>query len=347
MEWVMPSAAPPACKHALKLIALGVFAALFLIEFTVRVATHSLFVWQSKDSRNYSIPDPVVGRIPKPGISVTVPPGFTVSIGDHGTRRNGNKPPPAERPVMLAVGDSFAFGDGVNDDESWPAVLEQLSGTRVVNAAVPGFGLDQAVLRAEQLAEVYAPDTIIVSFIPHDVLRCEMSYWSGHPKPYFEIDANGLELRPAPVPPSSMLTPLKSFLAMSVTLDRLFTRSLHWQGPEAEVVHHRGREVACLLMRRLAALGRARHARIVVLAQPQQPTATPEQLEIKNGVERCARANQLLFLDLFPAIEGLPLEQRTRLFPRHMNAEGNRLVATELAGFLARHATTGPTGDRS
>ena len=54
-------------------------------------------------------------------------------------------------PLTLAAGDSFTFGDEVNDDESWPAALEQLTGRRVINAGVPGFGLDQAVLRAEQL----------------------------------------------------------------------------------------------------------------------------------------------------------------------------------------------------
>ncbi len=341
----MPNAGGPAWKHVL-LVPLGVLAALLLIEIVVRVRTHSLFTWRSKDSRSYSIPDDLVGRIPKPGISVRIPPGFTVSIGDHGTRRNGETPPRAERPLLLAVGDSFAFGDGVDDDESWPAILERLVGSRVINAAVPGFGLDQAVLRAEQLAGVYAPDTIVVSFIPHDVLRCEMSYWSGHPKPHFEIDGGALQLRPAPVPPSSLLTPLKSLLSMSVALDNLYTRSLHWEGPEAEVVHHRGREVACLLMQRLAVLGQARHARIVVLAQPQQPTATPEHLEIKSGVEACAQVHHLLFLDLFPLIESLPLDQRTQLFPRHMSAEGNRMVATELASFLARNGGSGAPGDQ-
>jgi hypothetical protein len=175
-----------------------------------------------------------------------------------------------------------------------------------------------------------------VGFIPHDVLRCEMSYWSGFSKPYFDVDASGLHLHPAAVPTPPPFALLRRILSLSMTLDILIPRFLHWEGPEAEVVHHQGRQVACLLMGRLATLGRARKARIVVLAYPQQPAATPEQLEIKSGVLACAKANHLLALDLFPVIDSLPAEHRARLFNRHYTVEGYRLVATELASFLAR-----------
>ena len=324
-------------KHALLLAVFGVVAALVLVELAVRVATHSLFILGGPDRGGYSLADPVLGRIPSPGVSFRHPTkGFLVNIGEYGTRSNGNPPPRAQRPLTLAVGDSFAFGDEVDDAKSWPAVLERLSGRRVINAAVPGFGLDQSVLRAEQLADIYAPDVVIVSFIPHDVLRCEMSYWSGHAKPYFLVDSSGLHLHAPPIAPRSPYAPLKQLLAASETVDLLFPTFLHWEGPYQQFVHHRGREVACLLMKRLADLGRMRHARVVVLAQPQQPTATPEHLEIKSSVLECAAADHLSALDLFPVIESLPLERRKRLFHGHMTAEGNRLVAEELFGFLDR-----------
>jgi hypothetical protein len=323
-------------KRALLAIAVGSFAVLLLIELAVRVATHSAFVWGGPNSDRYVIRDPVVGRMPRPGLWFRHPKGFTITTGEYSTRSNGGTSPRVERPLALAVGDSFAFGDQVNDEDSWPAVLERLSGRRVINAGVPGFGLDQAVLRAEQLAEIYGPDIIIVSFIPDDVLRCEMSYWSGHAKPYFEIDQGGLRLHPAPVPSPAAYAPLKRLLSASVTMDLLFPRFLHWEGPEVVVAHHQGREVACRLMERLAALGRARQARIVVLAQPQVPDTPPEHLEIKNGALACAGASQLSALDLFPVIDSLAPEQRARLFHGHMTVEGNRLVGTELAHFLDR-----------
>ena len=327
----MRTAGAAARKHRLLLVAMGIGAALLLVEVAARVATHTLFIFGG-----LSIMDPVVGSLPKPGTVLRDPSrGCTITVGDHSTRRNGNTQPLAERPLTLAVGDSFTFGQDLGDSDLWPAALERLLGRRVINGGANRFGLDQTVLRAEQLAEVYAPDIIIVSFIPHDVVRCELSYFLGRPKPYFDVDASGLRLYPAPVPPQSALTPVrKLLLRLSIAANVLGENWLVWETPDSQVVHHRGSEVACRLMERLAALGRARHARVIVLAQQQQSSAVAGERHTKDGVLACATANQLVTLDLFPVIDGIPAERRARLFNGHMTAEGNRLVASELARLI-------------
>lgn len=329
------STARLAWRHAVLLVVGGTVGAAMLVELGVRVTRNSLFAWQKKDSESFVTVDPMIGRVVRPGLVFHHPDGFAITVGEHGTRNTGPTRAIADRPLTLVVGDSFTFGDGVDDGDAWPAVLQRLSGARVVNAGMAGFGVDQAVLRAEQLAEVYAPDTIVLGFIPHDVLRCEMSYWSGHPKPYFVPDGSGLRLQPAPATPRSRWDSLKWLIAWSEAVDVLFPTALHWEGPESVVAHRQGREVACRLMGRLAALGRKHRARVVVLAQPQQANASVEHLEIKDGLLACARENGLLTLDLFPVIAGLPPEKRAALFPRHMNVEGNRIVGTELMRTLA------------
>ena len=102
----------------------------------------------------------------------------------------------------------------------------------------------------------------------------------------------------------------------------------------AAAVSESRREVACLLMDRLAAFGRARNARIVVLAQPQEASPPPDQVEVKDGTLACARAKSLATLDLFPVLDRMTPEQRAPLFQNHMTAEGNRVVAEELSRFL-------------
>lgn len=339
-------------KQAGLLVAFGVLAAFLAIEIGVRIATHSLFTWGGNELDGNHVTDPMVGRlVAHPGQTRHPTKRFLITIGERGIRLNGDTPPRAERPLVLAVGDSFAFGDGVDDEDSWPATLERLTGGRVINAGMIAFGLDQAVLRAEQLIDVYRPDTIVVAFIPHDVTRCELSYWSGYSKPYFDLDGDGLRLHPAEIPPPPSFASLKRLLSLSMALDLFFPRFLHWQGPEALAAHHDGQEVACRLMKRLAALGTARSVRIVVLGHPQQPTPDPEHQRIKDGVLGCAAADGLLTLDLFPDFENLPAEQRERLFDRHLTAAGNRLVATRLATLLSQAPRPGdgsgpPAGDR-
>jgi hypothetical protein len=328
--------------NALLPVAFGTCAALLIIEIAVRVATNSLFTWGGKEAGDGLITDPAVGRvIAKTGTRLHPTKDFRISIGEHGIRLNSGSVPQRERPLALAVGDSFTFGDGVDDQDTWPAVLERLTGMRVINAGMIAFGLDQAVLRAEQLAGIYSPETIIVAFIPHDVLRCEMSYWSGFSKPYFDVDTSGLHFHPAEVPSPSVLDPVKRLLSLSMTFDSLFPAFLHWQGPRELRVHDRGGEVACLLMERLRSLGNARNARIVVVAHPQEPTTAPADEATKDGVVACARKNDLLVLDLFPLFDSLPPEQREQLFDRHFTPEGYRLVASQLARFLEQNRLAG------
>lgn len=323
----------------LLLVLLGGLGALLLIEIAVRLATGGLLAHGGSHAEGLAT-DPMLGRvIVRQGRGTHPTKGFTITIGPYGTRGNGDRAPASERPLTLAVGDSFAFGDGVSDGDTWPAVLEAEGGGRVINAGMIAFGVDQAVLRAEQLAPVYEPDTIVLGFIPHDVLRCEMSYWSGFSKPWFSIDADGaLALHPAEVPQPSLGRSLKRLLGRSMTLDLLFPAWLHWQGPRELRAHERGREVACLLMTRLAALGRARQARVVILAYPQEPESQPDDVATKDAVLACARDAGLETLDLFPVFEALAPAERERLFDGHYSVAGYALVGRELARFLARPA---------
>ena len=113
--------------------------------------------------------------------SASMPTGFRRSAAISRRKRM-----PEER-IVLAVGDSFTFGDEVRDDETWPAHLQQLLGRRVLNAGVSGYGFDQIVMRAERVVADKHPSAVVVSFIADDVLRTEMRRRWGAEKPYFDI----------------------------------------------------------------------------------------------------------------------------------------------------------------
>jgi lysophospholipase L1-like esterase len=82
---------------------------------------------------------------------------------------------PIEKPQgkkrIVVIGDSFAMGSGVNDQENFPAQLEELLKKRygsdkieVLNFGVGGYSLInyEAVLRTKALA--YSPDLIVIGF---------------------------------------------------------------------------------------------------------------------------------------------------------------------------------------
>ncbi|MEO8602275.1 MAG: hypothetical protein ABI629_06860, partial [bacterium] len=91
---------------------------------------------------------------------------------------------------------------------------------------------------------------------------------------------------------------------------------------------------------RLAALGKARNARVLLVAEPQTPAGLPQDTAFARQVLTCAEADDLLTLDLTATFERLPIAEREKLFMTegkgHMNSDGNRLVATEVARLLRR-----------
>src|SRR2546430_4450444 len=169
--------------HAVRAVAMSIGATLLVLELGARAITGSFASFApAAEVGGHSIVDRDVGYLLRDDVAVRVREGYEVHTRAHGIRSNGDQRPSRDRPITLVVGDSFAFGDEVLDSESWPAVLERAIDAPVVNAAMAGFGLDQSVLRAEQLAPPFAPPHVLVSFFPPHV-RPWRSCGVAHPSP--------------------------------------------------------------------------------------------------------------------------------------------------------------------
>ena len=119
------------------------------------------------------------GYSPADGTFVIREPGWndaTITIRQ-GVRVNTNFAPTSADGAILAVGDSFVFGDQVSDDETWPSILERRLNRRVVNGGVSGYGTAQAVLRAEQLLKTEPYSLVILSIlVDNDLERDRMVF---------------------------------------------------------------------------------------------------------------------------------------------------------------------------
>jgi lysophospholipase L1-like esterase len=74
---------------------------------------------------------------------------------------------------VLALGDSMTFGEGVEAEQAWPAVLEHAAGARVHAAGVPGFGSPQMAAELARLGPRLRPDLVLVALSPRwDRQRC-------------------------------------------------------------------------------------------------------------------------------------------------------------------------------
>jgi hypothetical protein len=236
----------------------------------------------------------------------------------------------------------------VADSETWPAQLDQLSGKRVVNGGVDGYGVDQIFLRAQRLLNRYRFSTVIFSFIPDDIRRSEMSVMFATAKPYFDFTRGQLTLENVPVPPPSFLPQKESPLLIAVEHSRLVDAVMKRVSPkwwlhgvsETQVQdQEQAIKVACALLHKLEELTKSRGSELIVLAQHWEFEPASESMESER-VLRCLSDPATRVLDLKPALSALKARDPSRYHQLynpflHMSAEGNQFVARELLPVLA------------
>jgi lysophospholipase L1-like esterase len=88
---------------------------------------------------------------------------FTVSTDAHGARRQDGVAGARQQVVFL--GDSTTFGLGVDDGQTFGALLQQrLAGTQGVNLGVPGYSAYQGLLRLRRHPFDAPPAAVVVDF---------------------------------------------------------------------------------------------------------------------------------------------------------------------------------------
>ncbi len=242
--------------------------------------------------------------------------GTQVTILLDGIRANGKRqssPLSKEGDLILAIGDSFTFGDQVSDHQTWPAFLEELTGIRTLNGGVFGYGLDQSYLRMKSLAKKYEPTHIVLSFIPNDILI-------GTP------NDDGY---------------LRPMLGYSFLIHKLMSRAFpeYWfQGSShSNKVHGDGEAIACALFKEIEVFleDTPRSPKFYLLIQYGQHEP-PESLEMIDRVLSCVHGDKIHVVDLRYIFSELQLNDNRkyqRMFHAgaHMTAEGNYFVAQILA----------------
>ncbi len=133
---------------------------------------------------------------------------FTVRyrINERGFRLDPAQPAHRRGRVVAVVGDSFAFGLGVNDEETFTSLLNRGWSNTYLNLSVPGYSTDQQALLIESVLPEYRPDELwLVVYVGNDLLDNQFArpLQFNAAKPYFERGPTGLVLQNVPVPLAS------------------------------------------------------------------------------------------------------------------------------------------------
>ncbi|MGD8374555.1 MAG: SGNH/GDSL hydrolase family protein [Acidobacteriota bacterium] len=272
----------------------------------------------------------------------------TNSFGMRGAETTLRKPPGTFRIAVL--GDSWAFGWGVEQGEDFPSVLEDLledrhdaGGVRfeVLNFSVFAYNTLQelAVLRSRALA--FEPDLVIVAFNLNDV--------EGHLPPrarHRDLASTIRHLEQEAVSGSHLVRLIDDRLrrlALRMNLERP-DKVEHYEGlyrPDS-AAWARVREA----LAEMRDLSRAAGAGIYLVNCPWISVLTPENpyLDINRKVVETAESLGIPAFDLFDTFEGHDAaELRISPLDGHPRAEGHRMAAVAILADLESRGLL-PTG---
>lgn len=289
------------------------------------------------------VPDTTLGYVPEPNC--------TGPVHSHTADSLRTMPPPpagstAGAPVLV-TGDSYAYSDEVKDTDTWAVYLQEMIHHKVENGGVPGYGLDQSVLRTEMLAKKIKPEAIVFAFIADDLQRAEMRRLFGSEKPYFSITNGALELHNSPVTPrpvSAATLPFwQRWFGWSMLVDKFMRHYGHytewfWQDAQG-TPPGTGEQIACPLMQRVAAL----KIPTLVVAQYRphlwlynDKQWVQEQKRLSRKILQCAEQAGLQTYDSFDAVDAAVKTQGVQsLYGEwHHSAAGNHLVAEGISSAL-------------
>ena len=77
-----------------------------------------------------------------------------------------------EKGNIVVLGDSFTFGQGVNDGEEYSAILKEALDDRfnIINIACPGWGLTQQLRLYHDIGRPYHPEAVILQYSANDLI---------------------------------------------------------------------------------------------------------------------------------------------------------------------------------
>jgi len=247
---------------------------------------------------------------------------FTVTYHTNGQGFRGSKdltPDPSRRIAFL--GDSFTFGIGVADDETFPSLLAgRLELAQCCNFGISGFSIGQMWLTLRQYALPLKPTAVVLSFIFDDMQREQAyhSFGSWVRRPIFTLEGDTL----VPLTEENRPGALYRFFAQNT---KLYTAWLR---------------VESALMKRypIGATWRLNRAIFTAIRDDCRAAGVPlvvvyiPQRNLPQKLPMLSAEFERLGIDFIDLSTDLPLDRRSLYFEtdRHFNAAGHRFVADGL-----------------
>jgi len=296
--------------------------------------------------------DPDLGWVSKKSFSASdvYAPGVGLSTNSRGFRGASDvyDALPAGQERLVCSGDSFTFGQGVRDDETWCKLLGGRD-VEAVNMGQIGYGIDQAYLWYLRDARNMRHSLHVLAFVTDDFGRMSADRFLGYAKPKLAPHGDSLVVEGVPTPrdaavrPASRLRRVVQSLRASQLFARLTPGTAAPRAPrEPRVNNAQVRDIAARLIAALKRANEVKGSRLVLVYLPiERDFVNDASREWRRTVRGIADSIGVPLVDLIPVLRHEPPERVTTLYIQqsgavfegmgHYTVLGNQWVAERLA----------------
>jgi lysophospholipase L1-like esterase len=258
--------------------------------------------------------------------------GVEITTNELGFRERPVHPHAAGSARILILGDSVAFGWGVRVEDTFPRQLErrlQISrgaAVETINSGVPGYntGQELAVLRLYQ--DRLQPDSVVLLYVDNDIDAIDPArvHMGVLPNPW--RDPRGAA--------DSLLSSSRFYFMLRHFIPVLTGRVAR---SPAEERRSPGWQNSMTSLQEIARMCRSRGAPLSVFHFRMMDDSISRALN--EDLERLASSEGVYFCDTLAWFSGRNFRRLTNSFvDTHPNAEGHRILAEGLSGFLLDRA---------
>jgi lysophospholipase L1-like esterase len=273
-------------KMLLLIVLLGVVIFLLLAEVGARLllpqwtpgrAERAVF-WRYDETLGWAHKPNQEGQFVNQDFSVHV------KINSAGLRDNEYTLERTDKKRMLVLGDSFAWGFGVEHAERFDEILDQrFPDWEIINAGVSGYGTDQQFLYLRDKGIAFKPDVVLLLFYGNDFSNNMATELHWYNKPYFSLDSGRLELQNTPVPEPTLIQKLdRFFFGRTYVYGKIYGRLIRpvltqsfWNNHSPDNNPERGSDkrimlTTQLLLKAVRDLSAEHNARLVMVSVPMR-----------------------------------------------------------------------------
>lgn len=301
--------------------------------------------------------EPIYGFAPLPGVEgVHITPEYSIHFRHSRQGWRGEREFARERPVgisrrILLLGDSFTYGYGSNNDETFAALLQETwPEAEVANTGCNGYGTRNELAVLDHFGAAFHPDLAAIFFFWNDLpdnLKRET--------PAFGLDSEGHVVRRDCDPPHNDPLAIRETATLPKARSRKFYlehllsdglkvwryRFFGMKPPYAQTRDEieRAWTVTGELLRLASLRAREFGAQLAVVCIPDHNQIDPQakiagiepiHFEIQDRLNDVCEKFQIPYLDLLPAMKERWEQTHASYYyyaDRHLTPEGNRLVA--------------------